>query len=79
MIKKVKSKYWSRTHKCGIRVPKSIKEAKEIDEENGNRLWMDAVYLEMKNVMIAFDLYEGKMLKKKSSVIMLNQGADQSQ
>ena len=55
IIKKIKSKYWQRTHKYGIRVPKSIKEAQEIDAENGNTLWMDAVRLEMKDVMIAFE------------------------
>ena len=37
-ISKVKSKYWERTHKYGIRIPKTIKEALEIDEENSNRL-----------------------------------------
>eukprot|EP00978_Attheya_sp_CCMP212_P017504 scaffold46664_cov63-Attheya_sp.AAC.5 len=36
IISKVKSTYWARTHKYGIRVPKNIKEAKEIDLENGD-------------------------------------------
>ena len=58
IIQKIKSKYWQKTHKYGIQVPRSIKEAKEIDEENGNSLWMDAVQLEMKNVMTAFDEIE---------------------
>eukprot|EP00978_Attheya_sp_CCMP212_P039103 scaffold200344_cov53-Attheya_sp.AAC.1 len=43
IISKVKSKYWARTHKYRIRVPKNIKEAKEIDLENGDTLWMDSV------------------------------------
>lgn len=55
IIRKIKSKYWQRTHKYGIRIPKNIKEAKEIDDENGNTMWMDAVKLEMKNVLVAFD------------------------
>ena len=58
IIKKVKSKYWSRIHKYGLRIPKSIKEAMEIDKENGNTLWMDAVKLEMKNILVAFDPVE---------------------
>ena len=33
---KVKSKYWLRTHKFGIRIPKSVEEAKKIDEQNGD-------------------------------------------
>ena len=56
---KAKSKYWARTHKYGIRVPKNIKEALEIDKENGNTLWMDAVRLEMSNVRVAFEEFDG--------------------
>ena len=59
ILQKAKSKYWARTHKYGIRIPKTIKEAMEIDRENGNTLWMDAVRLEMQNVRIAFEEYDG--------------------
>jgi hypothetical protein len=59
ILQKIKSKYWSRTHKYGIRIPRSIKEAIEIDKENGNTLWMDAIKLEMKNVRVAFEEYDG--------------------
>ena len=38
IINKVKSKYWHRTHKFGIRVPKDIAEAKQLDIENKNTL-----------------------------------------
>ena len=31
----------------------------EIDRENGNTLWMDAIKLEMANVRIAFEEYNG--------------------
>ncbi len=58
MLQKVESKYWSQTHKYGVRVAKSIKEAMEIDKRNGNTLWMDAVKLEMKNVRVAFEEYD---------------------
>jgi len=54
IIKKVKSKYWQRTHKYGIRLPKSVQEALKIDEENGNTLWNDAMQKELKNVKVAF-------------------------
>jgi hypothetical protein len=54
IIKKVKSKYWQRTHKYGIRLPKSVQEALQLDEENGNSLWHDAIQKELKNVQIAF-------------------------
>ena len=59
ILQKVKTKYWSRTHKYGIRIPKNIKEAIEIDKENGNTLWMDAIKLEMRNVRIAFEEFDG--------------------
>ena len=39
---------------------KNIKETiVEIDKENGNTLWMDAIRLEMDNVRIAFEEYDG--------------------
>ncbi|KAI2495086.1 Reverse transcriptase (RNA-dependent DNA polymerase) [Fragilaria crotonensis] len=59
IIAKVKSKYWLRTHKFGIRIPKSVKEAREIDAENGNTYWWDAILKEMKNVRPAFEVWEG--------------------
>jgi hypothetical protein len=59
IISKVKSKYWSRTHKYGIRIPKSVKEALAIDRENGNTLWWDAICEEMKNVRVAFEEFQG--------------------
>jgi Reverse transcriptase (RNA-dependent DNA polymerase) len=59
ILQKVKTKYWSRTHKYGIRIPKNIQEAINIDKENGNTLWMDAIKLEMKNVRIAFEEFDG--------------------
>ena len=54
IISKIKSKYWQRTHKYGIRIPKSVKEVYEIDKENGNTLWTEAIKKEMANVGIAF-------------------------
>ena len=59
MISKVKSKYWTRTHKFGIRIPKTVQEALQLDKENGNTLWWDAICQEMKNVRVAFEVYEG--------------------
>ena len=61
IVSKVKSKYWTRTHKFGIKVPKSVEEAKRFDQENGNNLWWDAICKEMKNVRIAFEPFEGNI------------------
>ncbi|KAI2491298.1 Reverse transcriptase (RNA-dependent DNA polymerase) [Fragilaria crotonensis] len=58
IIAKVKSKYWVRTHKFGIKIPKTVEEAKRFDAENGNTLWWDAIVKEMKNVRPAFEVWE---------------------
>jgi hypothetical protein len=42
IIAKLKTKYWVRTHKFGVKIPKTVKEAKLFDKENGNMLWWDA-------------------------------------
>ena len=36
IISRIKSKYWQRTHKYGIRIQKSVEEAYSIDEKNNN-------------------------------------------
>ena len=59
IVAKVKSKCWTRTHKFGIRTPKTVEEAKRIDEAEDNTLWWDAICTEMKNVRVAFELFEG--------------------
>ena len=59
IISKVKSKYWTKTHKFGIKMPKSVEEARQLDKENGNTLWWDAICKEMKNIRIAFEEYDG--------------------
>ena len=61
IVAKIKSKYWQRTHKYGIRIPKSVREAIQIDISNGNTLWWDALLKEMKNVRPAFEIFEGKV------------------
>ena len=50
IISKIKSKYWQQMYKYGIRIPKSIMEAKQLDKENGNTLWRNVFMKKMKNV-----------------------------
>jgi hypothetical protein len=47
ILSKTKTKYWQRTHKFGIRVPKTVAEAQAIDAENGDTLWWNAILKEM--------------------------------
>ena len=59
IIAKTKSKYWLRTHKLGIEIPKTVLQARQIDTKSGNTLWWDAISKEMKNVRPAFEVFEG--------------------
>jgi hypothetical protein len=54
IIKKVSSRYWSRTHKFGVQLPKSWDEALKIDRETGTDFWQKAIEKEMATVKIAF-------------------------
>jgi hypothetical protein len=53
-------RYHKRTHKFGIEVPKTVKEALEIDRRTGTSYWREALDLEMKNVRVAFDVLDDK-------------------
>jgi hypothetical protein len=53
-------RYHNRTHKFGIEVPKSWDDCVNLDKENDNTLWQDAVRKEMKNVRIAFKILNGE-------------------
>ena len=63
IIVKIKTRYFLKTHKFGIELPKSVKEALEIDIRTNTSYWKDAIGLECKNVDIAFsDLEDDEML-----------------
>ena len=48
-------RYWKRTHKYGIELPKSVAEALKIDERTGTDFWLKAIEKEMRNVQVAFE------------------------
>jgi hypothetical protein len=48
--------YLKRTHKFGIEVPKTVKDALALDRKNGNTLWADAIAKEMREVRIAINI-----------------------
>ena len=56
IIAAVNKRYHKRTHKFGFEIPKTVKRAQEIDKENGNTLWQDAIAKEMANVRVAFKI-----------------------
>ena len=45
-------------YKFGLRLPFTVMEALEIDQESNNNLWHDAIMKEMSNVRVAFELRE---------------------
>ena len=36
-------KYWKKTHKYGLLIPHTVKEAIETDKEKGDTLWWDYI------------------------------------
>ncbi|MGH3054668.1 MAG: reverse transcriptase domain-containing protein, partial [Gaiellaceae bacterium] len=58
IINKVRTRYWKRTHKFGIQLPKSVDEALSIDNKTGTDFWYKAIQKEMTNVMPAFQFLD---------------------
>jgi hypothetical protein len=55
IIAAVNKQYDKRTHKFGIKIPKTYEDVcVRIDKENGNTLWQDAIRKEMSKVRLAF-------------------------
>jgi hypothetical protein len=59
IISKVKSRYWKTTHKFGIRLPKTVQEALDIDRTMGTDLWRQAINKEMTRVKVAWVTHDG--------------------
>jgi hypothetical protein len=60
LVRKRTTRYLKRTHKFGIEIPKTVKEALALDRKNDNILWADTIAKEMREVHIAFNiLYDG--------------------
>ena len=59
MIRNIKYKHWRKTHKYVIQVSNNVKEAKAIYKENVNKLWEEAMVMEMTNNRVALYHYEG--------------------
>jgi hypothetical protein len=56
LVRRRTTRYLKRTHKFGIEIPKTVKEALALDRKNGNTLWADAIAKEMREVRIAFNI-----------------------
>ena len=58
IIKQVQHRLVKKSTKFGIKVPESVEEALQLDQDNGNTLWQKAIEKELGNVRIAFRLLE---------------------
>ena len=58
IISAMKVRLRKTTLKYGIEIRTSVDHAMEIDRENGNAMWKDALALEMFNVGVAFEIFE---------------------
>ncbi len=56
LVRKRNPCYLKRTHKFGIELPKTVKDAFELDKKNGNTFWADAIAKEMKDVRVTFKI-----------------------
>ena len=56
LVKKRQTIYFKKTHKSGIEMPKTVKEAAKFDAKNGDTKWMDAILTEITNIRVAFDI-----------------------
>jgi hypothetical protein len=61
IIGKIDARFLKKTHKFGIAVPNTVKEALQMDKENGTSLWWNAIQKEMKNVRVAFNILDDDM------------------
>ncbi len=50
LVKNHSAKYLKCIHKFGIECPKTAEDALDLDKQNGNTMWADAISKEMKNI-----------------------------
>ena len=56
LVNKRQTRSLKKTHKFGIEMPKTVKEAAKLDAKNGDTKWMDAILKKMTNIRVAFDI-----------------------
>jgi len=61
IIAAVNSSVKNTNQKYGIEIPRTVQQALEIDQINGNNFWRKAIEKEMTNIMIAFEILEDGM------------------
>jgi hypothetical protein len=62
IIQKVNARYWQRTHKYGILVPKTVDEALMLEKETGTNFWAVAIKKEMNAIKSAFEFKDNDVM-----------------
>ena len=60
IISKKARNYCQKTRKYGVLIPKTVKQAIQLNKGNGETKWWDVILQEMKNVRPAFEVLEGR-------------------
>ena len=56
IVSAIKARVNRASHKYGVELPRTVKEAIQLDARNGNTFWNDAIDREMVNLKVAFDI-----------------------
>jgi hypothetical protein len=59
IVAKLQKKYWRTDYKFGIRIPKTVEEALQIDKMTGTKHWENAIKKEMEKVGVAYMVKNG--------------------
>ena len=63
LIKLAQHRHTRHEYKFGIKIPINVENALDIDKENGNHLWEEAILKEMNAIRIAFEIkHDGKKI-----------------
>ena len=57
IIKKIKTCFWKQELKFGIKLPKIVEHAFQLDEDNRNDFWRNSIEKELKTVCVAYKPY----------------------
>ena len=68
-VSKLKSRYLDTSHKFGARFSHSVDEAIKLDKENKNKMWQDAIAMEIVHVRPAFKPFFGSVQEAKSKLV----------
>ena len=72
LVRQREARYLKRNEKFGIAVPRTAKEAYDVDAQNGNTFWADAISKEMQ-LFWKFTTITYQLMKLKSKVMNSNE------